>query len=106
MTFKPGKEHAISVLFPETSEEVLQLLHKEWMEGGPAKIGELLVKAVNQDLFSTTEIAKRRGITRRGVSKAAREEATKGALWPRKNEQGDWVAPLIEWERIFKKRKK
>ncbi|PTM52709.1 hypothetical protein [Desmospora activa] len=105
--FKPDQEVVITVRFPrDVSEEVLQLLHEKREMEGPTGMGELLVKSIIKDLYSTTEIAKQRGITRRGAAKAAREEATKGNPWPQKNDNGDWVAPLVEWERIFKKRKK
>lgn len=67
--FKPGKKHIISVIFPDDApQEVLDLLHKMWtekgLEEGERNIGRLLVKAMSEDMFSTTEIAKLRGITR------------------------------------------
>lgn len=107
MKFTPGQETVVTLYFDEsTPKEFLEMLQTEWEIGGPGRLGDLLVQAVSQDLISATDIAKRRGITRQGASKAAKEEAAKGADWPKKNEKGEWVAPLSEWQRLFEKRKK
>lgn len=107
MQFKPGQETVVTLYFNEnTPKKFLELIQTEWEIGGPGRLGDLLVQAVSQDLISATDIARRRGITRQGASKAAKEEAAKGADWPQKNKKGEWVAPLSEWQRLFEKRKK
>lgn len=104
--FKKGKKFSLPVQFDDTPQPILDLLQKEWDEGGAERMAKLLIKSVESDLYSTPEIAKLRNITRRAVSFAAKDANQRGKLWPIRNEKGEWVAPLIEWEKIFTEREK
>lgn len=101
--FKSDEYIEIKVYFSEIPQQILDVLEREWDQGGPERMGELLIKAITAELFTSKEIAKRMRLTQRAVTLAATDAKKEGREWPIKN-KGEWVAPLMEWEKIFAER--
>lgn len=102
--FKPNENIQITAFFSEIPQQTLDILQEEWEQGGPQRIGELLIKAITTELYTSREVAKRMKITRRAVTLAANDAKKEDREWPIKNKSGEWVAPLVEWEEIFAER--
>ena len=102
--FKPDEYIEIKAFFSEIPQQILDLLQKEWDQGGPHRMGDLIIKAVTSELYTSREIAQRMKVTTRAVTLAATDARKEGKEWPIKNRSGEWVAPLMEWEEIFSER--